>query len=60
VVSVMWHGIRPEQSRLINDAIRNLEDCSTFFKITSRSADTGRPAIRLKRQQGPATCKFYV
>ncbi|WP_172623944.1 hypothetical protein [Octadecabacter sp. SW4] len=56
----MWHGIRPEQSRLINDAIRNLEDCSTFFKITSRSADTGRPAIRLKRQQGPATCKFYV
>jgi len=54
VDSVMWHGTHPEQSRLINDAVRNLEDGSTFFKTTSRSADTGRPATRLERQQGPA------
>lgn len=58
VDSVMWHGTHPEQSRLINDAVRNLEDGSTFFKTTSRSADTGRPATRLERQQGPAARAF--
>jgi len=47
----------PGQLRLIDDAVRSLENRSTFLKITSRSADTGRPATRLERQQGPPSLR---